>query len=53
MQEEIEEDIAKANFIESFQKQTYKEIFQKSNEMIIWWLGIIPNENKIKKYFLK
>ena len=35
VQEEDEEDIALANFIESFQKQTNKENFQKSNWMIV------------------
>ena len=36
--EEDEEDIALANFIESLQKQTDEENFQKSNWMIVWWL---------------
>ena len=45
MQEEDEEDIALAYFIESLQKQTDKEDFQK--KVTIWLFedcGIVPNE---------
>ena len=37
-EEEDEEDIALASFIESLQKQTDEENFPKSNWMIVWWL---------------
>ena len=46
VQEEDEEDIAKANFIESLQKQTDEEIFQKKTKGLIDDYGIVPNEHK-------
>ena len=36
VQEEDEKDIALVNFIESLQKQTDEENFQKNNWMIVW-----------------
>ena len=36
--QEKEKDIALANCIENYKKQADKEVFQKSNWRIVWWL---------------
>ena len=47
VEEENEEDIALANFIESLQKKTDEEIFHKSNLMIFFDdFCIVLNEKK-------
>ena len=46
-QEEDEDDIAKANFIESLQKQTDDEIFSKKVTLGLFNdYSVVPNEHK-------